>query len=113
MPARARRPRRAWRFSISGTLYRATILGSANVNAAGVYGRLQARGKGTLSVNGEKLRWNGPLEQLGKVPRDLKKLFQFALTGAPPPAAPPAPPPPPATTTTTTTTTVATVRSGS
>ena len=102
-------------FKISGSLYRATILGSANVNAAGVYGRLQARGKGTLSVNGEKLRWNSPLGNIGKIPKDLKKMFQFALTGAPPPAAPaPAPPPPPpATTTTTTTTTVATVRSGS
>ena len=99
-------------FKITGSLYRATIVGSANVNAAGVYGRLQARGKGTLSVNGEKLRWNTPLGNIGKVPRDLKKMFQFALTGAPPPA-PPAPPPPPATTTTTTTTTLATVRSGS
>ena len=115
VPAPGTKPRVGMGFKISGTLYRATVVGSANVNAAGVYGRLQARGKGTLSVNGEKLHWNTPLGNIGRVPRDLKKLFQLALTGAPPPAVtdPPAPPPPPATTTTTTTTTVATVRSGS
>jgi hypothetical protein len=93
-------------FRISGTLYRVTVTGASTVNAAGIYGRLQARGKGTVIVNGERMRWNMPLGNLGKIPRDVKKLFQFALTGAPPPAppAPPPPPPPPATTTTTTTT---------
>jgi hypothetical protein len=92
-------------FRISGTLYRVTVTGASTVNAAGIYGRLQARGKGTVIVNGERMRWNVPVGNLGKVPRDVKKLFQFALTGAPPPAppAPPAPPPPPPPATTTTT----------
>jgi hypothetical protein len=96
-------------FKISGTLYRATMLGAVKINAAGVYGRLQLRGKGTLTVNGERSRWNVPLGNLGKIPRDVRKLFQYALTGAPPPAAP-APPPPPATTTTTTTITVSSAK---
>ena len=87
VPARARRPRRAWASRSRAACTAQRSLGSGNVNAAGVYGRLQARGKGTLSVNGEKLRWNSPLGNLGKVPRDLKKMFQFALTGAPPPRA--------------------------
>jgi len=115
VPAPGTKAKAGMGFKITGTLYRATVVGSANVNAAGVYGRLQARGKGTLSVNGEKLRWNSPLGNIGRIPRDLRKLFQYALTGAPPPAAPapPPPPPPPVTTTTTTTTTVAAVRSGS
>jgi hypothetical protein len=92
-------------FRISGTLYRVTVTGASTFNAAGIYGRFQARGKGTVIVNGERMRWNMPLGNLGKIPRDVKKLFQFALTGAPPPAppAPPAPPPPPTTATTTTT----------
>jgi hypothetical protein len=93
-------------FRISGTLYRVTVTGSSTVNAAGIYGRLQARGRGTVIVNGERMRWNVPRGNLGKVPRDVKKLFQFALTGAPPPAppTPPAPPAlPPVTTSTTTT----------
>jgi hypothetical protein len=92
-------------FRISGTLYRVTVTGASTVNAAGIYGRLQARGKGTVIVNGERMRWNVPVGNLGKIPRDVKKLFQFALTGAPPPAppAPPAPPPPPPPATTTTT----------
>jgi len=95
-------------FRISGTLYRVTVTGASTVNAAGIYGRLQARGKGTVIVNGERMRWNVPLGNVGKVPRDVKKLFQLALTGAPPPVPPappaPPPPPPPATTPTTTTT---------
>lgn len=79
-------------FRISGTLYRVTVTGSSTLNGANVYGRLQLRGKGTLILNGARARWNaGPLT-LGKVPKDVKKLFQFALTGAPPPA-PPIPPP--------------------
>jgi hypothetical protein len=99
-------------FRISGTLYRVSVTGSSTFNGANIYGRLQLKGKGTLSVNGARGRWNAPLGNLGKVPKDVRKLFQLALSGAPPPA-PPAPPPPPATTTTTTTTTVATVRTGS
>jgi hypothetical protein len=101
VPAPGTKPRAGMGFKISGTLYRATMLGSANVNAAGVYGRLQVRGKGTLSVNGAKLRWNTALGNIGRIPKDVKKLFQLALTGAPPPA-PPAPPVtvPPATVTT-------------
>jgi hypothetical protein len=102
VPAPGTKPRVGMGFKISGTLYRATMVGSVNVNGAGVYGRLQARGKGTLSVNGAKLRWNTPLGNIGKIQKDLKKLFQFALTGAPPPAAPvpPVTVPPPTTVTT-------------
>ena len=69
-------------FRISGTLYRVTVTGSSTFNAAGIYGRLQVRGKGTLSVNGVRSRWNGPASNLGKVPRDVKKLFQLAVSRA-------------------------------
>jgi hypothetical protein len=85
-------------FRISGTLYRVTVTGASTFNAAGIYGRLQVRGKGTLIVNGVRDRWNGPNVTLGKVPREVKKLFRLAITGAQPPA----PPPPPATVPTTT-----------
>jgi hypothetical protein len=88
-------------FRISGTLYRVTILGASTLNAAGVYGRLQVRGKGTLSVNGVRTHWNGPAAILGRPPKDVRKLFQYALTGAPPPVEPA----PPATVPTTTDTT--------
>ena len=77
-------------FRISGTLYRVTVTGAGTFNAAGIYGRLQVRGKGTLNVNGVRSHWNGPVK-LGKAPRDVRKLFQLAVSGAPPPA-PPAPP---------------------
>jgi hypothetical protein len=88
-------------FRISGTLYRVTVTGASTFNAAGVFGRLQLRGKGTLSVNGSRLHWNLPAIKLGKVPRDIRELFHLAASGQPP-TAPPAPPePPPATTTTT------------
>ncbi len=91
-------------FRISGTLYRVTVTGSSTFNAAGVFGKLQVRGKGTLSVNGTRSRWTGPASILGKVPRDVKKLFQLAAAGLPVPVVtpppPPDPPPPPATTTT-------------
>ena len=40
-------------FRISGTLYRVTVTGASTFNAAGVYGRLQLRGKGTLTINGQ------------------------------------------------------------
>jgi hypothetical protein len=102
VPAPGTKPRVGMGFKISGTLYRAVMVGSVNANGAGVYGRLQVRGKGTLSVNGEKLRWNTQLGNIGKIPKDVKKLFQLALGGGPPPA-PPAPPvtvPPPTTVTT-------------
>ena len=85
-------------FRISGTLYRVTVTGASTLNAAGVYGRLQVRGKGTLNVSGVRSRWNGPATVLGKVPKDVRKLFQYALTGAPPVVPPVAPPTPPATT---------------
>ena len=74
-------------FRISGTLYRVTVTGSSTFNAAGVYGRLQVRGKGTLTVNGVRSRWNGPAIKLGKVPKDVKKLFQLAAAGLPVPVA--------------------------
>jgi hypothetical protein len=79
---------RSTAFRISGTLYRVTLTGSGTFNAAAVYGRLNLRGKGTLIVNGVRARWNGPAIVLGRVPKDVKKLFQYALTGAPPPAGP-------------------------
>jgi hypothetical protein len=91
-------------FRISGTLYRVTVTGASTFNAAGIYGRLNLRGKGTLTVNGARLRWNTGAIKLGTVPKDVKKLFQYALTGA----TPPAPPIPPATVPTETVTTVRT-----
>jgi hypothetical protein len=91
-------------FRISGTLYRVTVTGSSTFNAAGVFGRLQARGKGTMNVNGVRSRWSGPAITVGRVPKDVKKLFQAAAAGQPVPVvtppAPPDPPSPPATTTT-------------
>jgi hypothetical protein len=86
-------------FRISGTLYRVTVSGAGTFNAAGVFGRLQLRGKGTLTVNGTKDRWNGVAIKLGKVPKALRPLFELAATGAPPAVTPPAPPPPPPVTT--------------
>jgi hypothetical protein len=90
-------------FRISGTLYRVSVTGASTFNAAGIFGRLQLRGKGTVSVNGVRSRWGGPATNLGKVPKDVKKLFQLAASGQPVPVpqAPADPPPPPATTTTT------------
>jgi hypothetical protein len=84
-------------FRISGTLYRVTVTGAGTINAAGIYGRLQVRGKGTLIVNSVRQHWNGPIISLGKVPRDLRPLFRIAVSGAPPPQ----PPVPPATVPTT------------
>jgi hypothetical protein len=78
-------------FRISGTLYRVTVQGSSTFNAAGVWGRLQVRGKGTLTVNGKRERWAGPAIRLGKVPKAQKALFELALAGAP--AAVPTSPP--------------------
>jgi hypothetical protein len=85
-------------FRISGTLYRVTVTGASTFNAAGVFGRLQVRGKGTLTVSGKKDRWNGPAIRLGKVPKALRPLFELAATGAPPPV-PQVPPTTPAVTT--------------
>jgi len=85
-------------FRISGTLYRVTVTGASTFNGAGIYGRLQVRGKGVQIVNGVRSRWNGPANVVARPPKDVRKLFQLALTGAPPPA-----PPPPATTVPTTT----------
>lgn len=82
-------------FRISGSLYKVTVAGSGTFNAAGVFGRLQTKGKGALSVNGQRLRWNLPPIKLGKVPKDVKDLFRLAASGQPPPPALPAPPPPP------------------
>jgi len=88
-------------FRISGTLYRVTITGAGLYNGIGVYGRLQLRGggaKATLTVNSKKLRWGGPANKLGKVPRPVRDLFELAVIAAPVPE-PPAPPAPPVTTT--------------
>ena len=90
-------------FRVSGSLYRVTVTGSSTYNAFGVYGRLVLRGKGTLSVNGQRSHWGGLATKLGKVPKAIRPLYQLAVLGAPPPA-PPEPPvtppaPPPVTTT--------------
>ena len=90
-------------FRVSGTLYRVTVTGASTYNAVGVYGRLLLRGKGTVLVNGQRNRWNGPPWRLGKVPKAVKPLFELAVIGGPPPSPPPPPvtppPPPPVTTT--------------
>jgi hypothetical protein len=86
-------------FKIQGTLYRVTVTGSSALNGANVYGRLQVRGKGKFTVNGKKERWSAPAIRLGKVPKDVRPLFELAVTGGPPPA-PPLPPVPPPTDTT-------------
>jgi hypothetical protein len=86
-------------FRISGSMYRMTITGAGNYNGR-VYGRLHLRGKGTLTVNGKKNRWNGPAIKLGKVPKDLRSLLEPAFKGEPPPQQEPESPVvlPPATT---------------
>jgi hypothetical protein len=57
------------------------------------------RGKGTLSVDGGKNRWNGPWVKLKKVPKAIRAQWDLAVANAPLPP-PPVPPAPPATTTT-------------
>jgi hypothetical protein len=85
-------------FRISGSLYRVTVLGSSTFNAAGIFGRLQLRGKGTLTVNGARSRWNGPAIKIGRPPKDVKALYQLAVSGQPPPVAPAPTPTTPTTT---------------
>jgi hypothetical protein len=90
-------------FRISGTLYRVTVQGAATLNAINIYGRLQLRGKGTLTVNGGRDRWNGPAVKLGTVPKLVRLIYRDAVAGLPP-STPPVPVPPvtlPATTGTT------------
>jgi hypothetical protein len=87
-------------FRISGTLYRVAVTGASTFNGAGIYGRLQVKGKGVQIVNGVRSRWNGPNSLVARPPKDIRKLFQLALSGAPPPT----PPPPPTTVPTTTVT---------
>ena len=84
-------------FRISGTLYRVTVTGASTFNGAGIYGRLQVRGKGVQIVNGVRSRWNGPKALWPGRPRTSGS-SSSRFTGAPPPA-----PPPPATTVPTTT----------
>jgi hypothetical protein len=86
-------------FRLSGSIYRVTVTGSSALNALGVYGRVQLRGKGTLSVDGGKNRWNGPWVKLKKVPKAIRAQWDLAVANAPLPP-PPVPPAPPATTTT-------------
>ena len=93
-------------FRISGPVYRVTVMGSSQLNAFGVYGRVQLRGKGTLSVDGARNRWNGPPIRLKKIPKPIRGQWELAVDGAPLPA-PPAPPIPPPTPPVTTTTTAA------
>jgi hypothetical protein len=80
-------------YRISGSLYRVTVQGSATFNAVGVYGRLQLRGKGTLTVNGARDRWNGPAVKLGTVPKAVRVLYRFAADGTAPPIPPVTVPP--------------------
>lgn len=90
-------------YRISGTLYRVTVQGGATLNAINIYGRLQLRGKGTLTVNGRRDRWNGPAVKLGTVPKLVRLIYREAVAGLPP-TSPPVPVPPvtlPATTGTT------------
>jgi hypothetical protein len=92
-------------FRISGSVYRVTVTGASTYNAVGVFGRLQLRGKGTLTVNGgRKVKWGPPATKLGRVPKAFKDPYDLAAQGlpVPPPVLPPDPPP---TTTTTVTTT--------
>lgn len=90
-------------YRISGTLYRVTVQGAATFNAINIYGRLQLRGKGTLTVNGARDGWNGPAVKLGTVPKPVRLIYRDAVAGLPP-STPPVPVPPvtlPATTGTT------------
>jgi hypothetical protein len=91
-------------YRISGSVYRVVTTGATTFNAAGVYGRLQLRGKGTLTVNGHRNHWNGPALKLAEPPKAVRALYRLAVQGAPPPDATPVSPPP--TTTVTTVTTV-------
>jgi hypothetical protein len=90
-------------YRISGSVYRVVITGATTFNAAGVFGRLQLRGRGTLTVNGHKNHWNGPPLRLSDPPKAVRPLFRLAVQGVPPPVTTPVPPP--ATTTVTTVTT--------
>jgi hypothetical protein len=96
-------------FRITGSVYRLTVTGSSSLSAFGVYGRLQLRGKGTLSVDGIKNRWNAPWIKLRKIPRAVRTQWDLAFANAPVPA-PPAPPEPPPPVTTTGTSPADTVR---
>ena len=106
---RARSAAWAWASASPARCIAQRSLGSANVNAAGVYGRLQARGKGTVIVNGEQLRWNSPLGNSARS-RGTSRSSSSSPSRAHRRrrADPPAPAASAATTTTTTTTTVAT-----
>ena len=93
-------------YRISGSVYRLVMTGSTTFNASGVFGRLQLRGKGTLTLNGHKSRWGETFAiRVSDPPRGIRPLFRLAVTGAPPPASTEPPP------TTTSTTTLATVPS--
>jgi hypothetical protein len=89
-------------YRLSGSVYHVVITGSTTFNAAGVFGRLQLRGKGTLTINGRRNRWNGPAIKLSDPPKAVRALYRLAVLGVPPPVTEPAPPP--ATTVTTVTT---------
>jgi hypothetical protein len=93
-------------YLISGSVYRVVITGQATLNASGIFGRLQVRGAGaknTLSVNGRKVRWNGPAIKISDPPKALRAVYRLAVDGTPPPvAAPVLPPATPVTTVTTT-----------
>lgn len=85
-------------FRISGSVYRLTVTGSSSLSAFGVYGRVLLRGKGTLSVDGVKNRWNGPQIRLKRIPKAVRAEWDVAFANGPVPV-PPAPPEPPPVTT--------------
>jgi hypothetical protein len=94
-------------YRISGSVYRLVITGSTTFNASGVYGRLVLRGKGSLTLNGRKSRWNAPPIKLSDPARAVRALYRMAVAGTPPPDATPLPPLPTTTATTVTTVTTA------
>jgi hypothetical protein len=90
-------------YRISGSVYHVVITGSTTFNASGVFGRLVVRGKGTLTINGRRNRWNGPPIRLSDPPKAVRPLYRMAVAGTPPPVVEPTPPPPTTTVTTVTT----------
>ena len=90
-------------YRISGSVYHVVITGSTTFNAAGVFGRLVLRGKGTLTINGRKNRWNGPPIKLCEPPKARQAALPHGRGGHAAARTKPVPPPPTAAVTTVTT----------
>ena len=98
---RRRRLKTGLGFRVSGSVYRLTVTGSSSLNALGVYGRVQLRGKGTLSVDGARIAGTGPPSSSRRSRRRSAPSGTGGRHAAlPAPPAQPVPPAPPATTTT-------------